>query len=104
MSYFIVIEEWTFPTESGREPSRYTFDTLAEALVECLRLAEEALPDFFNNGVGEEGDVLPPEMYNDGYIVTTKAGLDPYYYYARAVRVDTLTDEDIALSQRKETK
>ena len=100
----MVVEEWKFPTGSGREPCQRTFDTIEGALVKCLRLAENALRDFFDEGVGGKVDALPPEMYNDGYIVTTKAGLDPYYYYARAVRVDALTDNDIELSQRKAAK
>ena len=44
--YYLVVEEWNYPTESGREPSQHT-----------------------------------------GYILTTRLGLDPFYYLARVVPV-----------------
>jgi hypothetical protein len=84
-SYYLVAEEWNYPTESGRDPHPLTYDTLGDALAACRGLAEENAADF---AASTGMDCLPPQQCGDGVIVTTKTGLDPFYYYARAVRVE----------------
>lgn len=84
--YWLVWEEWCYPTESGREPHPVTFDTEAGALAACMELADAERANFDANGM----DGLPPARYGDGFIITTKMGLDPFYYYARFMKIEPL--------------
>ena len=82
--YYLVVEEWNYPTESGREPSQLTYDGLDEAISACRELAEAERGNFTAvTGL----DCLPPETCDTGYILTTRMGLDPFYYLARVVPV-----------------
>ena len=80
-----MVEEWNYPTESGRDPHPLTYDTPEDALAACRELAEGNVGDL---AAGTGMDCLPPQQYGSGVIVTTKTGLDPFYYYARVVRVE----------------
>ena len=82
--YYLVIEEWNYPSESGREPSLNTYDSKEEALKVCRDMAESEVANF-RTATG--ADTLPVGWCHDGAILTTKTGLDPYYYYARIVQV-----------------
>lgn len=84
--YWLVWEEWVYPTESGREPHPVAFGTEAGAVEACKRLADAEWANFAGNGI----DGLPPARCGDGFIITTKMGLDPSYYYARFMKVEPL--------------
>lgn len=84
--YWLVWEEWNYPTESGREPHPVTFDMEEGAIAACMELAESERANFAGNGM----DGLPPARCGDGFIITTKMGLDPFYYYARFMKVEPL--------------
>lgn len=91
--YYIIIEEWLYPTESGREPVDVTFDTRDEALEFSETLGEKEL-EAFENQTGV--DPLNPQRYVPacgdigGTIVTAKNGLDPWYYAARVYKIEPL--------------
>lgn len=82
--YYLVVEEWNYPTESGRDPSLLTYDSRDEAMSACHEMVE-AERDNFIAATGM--DCLPPEQCDTGFILTTRMGLDPYYYLARVVPV-----------------
>ena len=85
-AYYLIVEEWNYPLESGRDPHPLTYDTPEDALAECHELAKLEADNF---AVSTGMDCLPPQQCgNDGVIITTKMGLDPFYYYARVVRVE----------------
>jgi len=88
--YYLVVEEWNYPTESGREVYADTFDTKAEALAKCELIAKDEFVTNFAAAVGQ--DALPPGRCEDGTLVTTKMGLDPFYYYARVITVEPTGD------------
>ena len=92
--YYIVVEEWNYPTESGREVCDLTFDSLEEAIAKCKEFAGYAEQNFEDN---VKQDVLPPAITEDkgksnGVIITTRTGLDPFYYYARVITMEPLHD------------
>ena len=85
--YYIVVAEWLYPTESGRDVIT-DFDTKDEALVRCFELCDEELDNY---GLAC-GDYLAPEQYKDddgteGVIVTAKNGLDEWYFKAKIIEV-----------------
>lgn len=85
-TYYLIVEEWNYPTESGRDPHPLTYDTLEAALAACYALAGENVGDL---AASTRMDCLPPQQCgSDGVIVTTKTGIDPFYYYARVIRVE----------------
>lgn len=85
--YYIVVTEWLYPTESGREVIT-DFDTKDEALVRCFELCDDELDGFFHVC----GDYLAPEQYkdkdgNEGVVITSMNGLDDWYFKAKIVEV-----------------
>ena len=90
MKYFIVVEEWNYPYESGREIAE-VYDTYEEALEKAKSLCEDEMDNFCDN-IG--GDCLNPEELggdNKGVIITSKMGLDNFYYACRIFEVDSLS-------------
>ena len=81
--YYIVVTEWLYPTESGRDVIT-DFDTKEEALVKCFELCDDEL-DNYAQACGI--DYLPPEQYKDGVIITAKNGLDEWFFNAKIVEV-----------------
>lgn len=87
--YYIVVEEWNYPCESGRNIVD-DFDTYEDALKKCMDMCENEMDNFCHN-IG--GDCLNPEELggNDkGVILTSKMGLDDYYYACRIVGFNSL--------------
>jgi hypothetical protein len=85
--YYIVVTEWLYPTESGREVIA-DFDTRDEALVRCFELCDAELDNYSQAC----GDYLAPEQYEDkdgnaGVVITSKNGLDDWYFKAKIVEV-----------------
>lgn len=85
--YYIVVTEWRYPTESGRAVIT-DFDTKDEALVRCFELCDDELDNY---GL-VCGDYLAPEHFKggdgtEGVIVTSKNGLDDWYFKAKIVEV-----------------
>ena len=85
--YYIVVAEWHYPTESGRDVIA-DLDTKDEALVSCFELCDDEL----DNYAQVCGDYLAPEQYqdkdgNEGVVITSKNGLDDWYFKAKIVEV-----------------
>lgn len=89
--YFILVEEWNYPTESGREPIDVTFDENEKE--DAIAYAHMKVCDEVDNfGKVTNMDIGHTDMFDDnsGYIVTTKMGLDPYYYAVRLILVEPI--------------
>ncbi len=85
--YYIVVTEWLYPNESGREVIT-DFDTKDEALVKCFELCDDELDNYSQVC----GDYLAPEQYkdvegNEGVAITPKNGLDEWFFHAKVVEV-----------------
>jgi len=110
MQYCIVVEEWLYPTESGRNVigdygrviggSSEDGDETSLALEKARELAE-AEEQNFEKACGV--DCLPATQYNNkngydanmsvdetGYLITSKNGLDDWYYAVRIIPVSSL--------------
>ena len=89
MKYFVVVEEWNYPCESGRNIVD-DFDTYDEALAKSMDMCENEMDNFCDN---IKGDCLnPEEMSGDerGVIITSKMGLDKFYYACRIFEINSL--------------
>ena len=85
--YYIVVTEWLYPNESGREVIT-DFDTKDEALVKCFELCDDELDNYSQVC----GDYLTPEQYkdvegNEGVAITPKNGLDEWFFQAKVIEV-----------------
>ena len=85
--YYIVVTEWLYPTESGREVIT-DFDTKDEALVRCFELCDDELDNYWKTC----GDYLTPGHFtnedgNEGVIITAKNGLDEWFFQAKVIEV-----------------
>lgn len=86
--YYLVVSEWLYPTDSGREVESLTFDTQKEALDACKKMCQKELPNYQQVC----GDALPPCHFLDsdndeGWCITAKNGLDNWEYSCRVIPV-----------------
>ena len=89
--YFMVVSEWNYPTESGRD-FECDFDTLEEAK---NRAKELCLSERSNFAEATGCDPLTPasvdlgsdEMDGFRHVITPKNGLDEWWYSARGIPV-----------------
>ena len=75
------MEEWTYPCASGRNFVK-DHDTFDEAMNCARKRCEEEETNFCEN---VKEDCLPAESFggpgeDSGFIVTTRMGLDDFYY------------------------
>lgn len=92
-NYFILVEEWNYPTESGRELRTEIFDESEKQMALDLAkdICEAELDNFFEN---TRCDPLGPDHCIgepfEGYILSDKKGLEPFYYAVRLVEINPL--------------
>ena len=92
--YYMLVEEWLYPTESGKDPCEYTWDTPDEAMAYAEAKVREEEKNFPS---ATACDCLPAarcEPCNGdagSFIVTTKDGVEPWYYACRVFKVAPLT-------------
>lgn len=89
-AYYLILDEWNYPTESGRGvlPETYDSGEFGDALQKCIAMAE-AEKENFEECTGE--DALPVVRTPDGAILTTKSGLDEFYYAVRLIKITPLS-------------
>ena len=103
MQYYIMVEEWRYPTESGSDLiADYSADELDEALEKAESMVDAELENFrlsccgsewpmrHNNMNGGNPMMCPNEM---GCMLTTKDGLDPWYYAVRLIPIVSLDSQ-----------
>lgn len=106
MQYYVVVEEWLYPTESGRniigafDVSSQASDQAESVLLKARELAEAEEENFEINC---KVDCLPATQYCNvngynanmskdeiGYIITSKIGLDNWYYAVRIIPISSI--------------
>lgn len=89
-SYYILVEEWNYPTENGREPVGITFDDKDEAL-KYARFMCEKEDENYCEATGCDslpaGHCVDDENGKEGYILTDKNGVEPFYYFVRLFEI-----------------
>lgn len=99
MKYYMLVEEWLYPTESGREPRTETFDSLPGALVAAMDIANSERPNFSDN---TGCDALPaglgaPLAGDLGHaIITAGSGGtedDAWFYVVRAFAIEGMPSD-----------
>ena len=86
MPYYIVVTEWLYPTESGRDACD-TYSNLDTALAEARKICDvEARTNFLD---ATKCDPTPVgNLENDGgCIVTDKMGMEEWYFSVRVIKV-----------------
>lgn len=92
-TYYVLVEEWLYTTESGRDTIDVTFDSREEALLYAGDFIKNEVQNFSDHN---KVDCLPPEEYspccNDegGFIITPRNGLDEWYYAVRVFKINPL--------------
>lgn len=88
--YYILVTEWKYPTETGREIIG-DFGSRDEAIVRAFELCDDER-DNFTQATG--CDCLPPEECEGsagdvgGVILTPKNCLDEWFFIARVIEVE----------------
>lgn len=95
--YYVVMQEWLYPTETGVETPKPLaamvsyIDDLDVAKTEARDLAETAAASFAQDAgtdptpVNELADRYPNEVAV--FLVTTKNGLDEWWFAAKVIKV-----------------
>jgi hypothetical protein len=89
-TYYVLLEEWLYPTESGREPVEVTFDYLEAAMAHARDMAEKEMSNFADI---TKVDCRIPDRCASGngdsgsYILTCMNGLDAWYYAVRVFKI-----------------
>lgn len=91
MKYYVMVEEWNYPTESGVNvfEATYMVDELKNALTVARLKCEVERDNFFEN---TKLDATPLNLIDEGkgYIITDKNGLEDFYYAVRLVEMNTI--------------
>lgn len=84
--YYIVVTEWLYPTESGRE-AMSDWNTFEEALNECHTLV---LEEVYNYSDVTKCDPTPITLNSNqnGYLITDGKGLEDWWFQAKIIEVD----------------
>ena len=86
--YYIVVEEWLYPTEGGRDYIE-DYDTFVEARAKALELVKSELHNFAS-ATGCEPSA-PDEVQEDGrtagIIITDKSGFEDWWYAVKIIPV-----------------
>lgn len=104
-NYFVLVEEWNYPTESGREPVGITFDSKSEALDYAKKMCENEEENYWEvTGC----DSLPVGYCRDdgngteGYIITDKKGLEPFYFFVRLLEIKSVDGNNVVSNNTKD--
>ena len=84
--YYIVVTEWLYPTESGREVFN-DFDDYDEALETAYSLVKDEIENFTEATKCEPTPIIY-SLNTDGYIITDKNCLKDWWFQAKIVEVD----------------
>jgi hypothetical protein len=84
--YYIVVTEWLYPTESGREVMS-DWNTFEEALNECHTLV---LEEVYNYTDVTNCDPTPITLNSNqnGYLITDGKGLEDWWFQAKIIEID----------------
>lgn len=88
--YYIVVTEWLYPTESGREIFN-DFDDYDEALETAYNLVQDEIENYTEATKCEPSPItynLKETLNTDGYIITDKKGLKDWWFQAKIVEVN----------------
>lgn len=89
-SYYLVVEEWNYPTESGRNILD-DFDTESDAMDCALKSANFEKQNFVDNCGDARNIEEMIQLYDNeypGYIITPKNCSDPFFYVTKVIEVN----------------
>ena len=84
--YYVVVTEWLYPTESGRE-AMSDWNTFEEALNECHTLV---LDEVYNYSEATNCDPTQISLNSNqnGYLITDSKGLEDWWFQAKIIEVE----------------
>lgn len=91
MDYYALMEEWLYPTESGREPVDVTFESYGEALDYADSMCEKEMANFraaCRYEPTHPDHYFPKDQLDRdpaGSVITVKNGLEEWWYGVRVI-------------------
>jgi hypothetical protein len=85
-AYYVVITEWLYPTESGRDLGG-DYDTYDEALNVARQLVEDECRDNWSEATHTDPSTIDFNSDSNGYIITDKSGLEDWWFQAKIIKV-----------------
>jgi hypothetical protein len=85
--YCIVVTEWLYPTESGRDLEG-DYDTYEQAIEAARQLVEDERRDNWTEATHTDPTTVDYYIDSDGYIITDKSGLEDWWFQAKVIKVN----------------
>lgn len=90
-SYYVVVGEWNYPTESGGDPVDITFDDREEALDFAKKMCEDEQWNYMEATRCSSSSIeYREDDGTEGYIITDMNDNEPFYFYARIIKIEPL--------------
>jgi hypothetical protein len=86
-AYYIVVTEWLYPTESGRDLCN-DCDTYEQALETARQLVEDERRDNWSEATHTDPSTIDFNRDSNGYIITDKSGLEDWWFQAKIIKVN----------------
>lgn len=86
-AYYIVVTEWLYPTESGRDLYD-DYDTYEEALEVARQIVEDERRDNWSEATNTDPYTIDFSRDSNGYIITAKNGLEEWWFQAKIIKVN----------------
>ena len=90
-TYYILVEEWLYPTESGRDVCDGSYDSYGAALAGAKEFCED---EMYNFAYATKCDPTHPEAFinrdgsKQGVCITCVNGLDEWWYAVKIIPVE----------------
>jgi hypothetical protein len=84
--YYIVVTEWLYPTESGRDLCG-DYDTYEQAMEVAKQLVEAERKDNWCEATRTDPSTVDYYIDSDGYIITDVSGLEDWWFQAKVIKV-----------------
>jgi hypothetical protein len=86
-TYYVVVTEWLYPTESGRDLCG-DYDTYEQALEVARQLVEDERRDNWFDATCTDPSTIDFNNDSNGYIITVKNGLEEWWFQAKIIKVN----------------
>ena len=86
-AYYIVVTEWLYPTESGRDLCG-DYDTYEQSLEVARQLVEDERRDNWSEATHTDPPTIEFNIDSNGYIITDKSGLEEWWFQAKIIKVN----------------
>lgn len=86
-AYYVVITEWLYPTESGRDLCG-DYDTYEQALNVSRQLVDDECKYNWSEATHTDPSIIEFNCNSNGFIITDKSGLEKWWFQAKIIKVN----------------